>query len=111
MTVAESLRRFRKTFNLKQKDIATLLDVTPQAYQVTESKGTPSAKSLIQLANHFNVSTDYLLGLSNNPRPTQIDDNASSLPKSAKSKCCRYHRRNRYSCCCIPKVVWRIGND
>ena len=75
MTVAESLRRFRKTFNLKQKDVATVLDVTPQAYQVTESKGTPSAKSLIQLADAFNVSTDYLLGRTDNPRPAQIDDN------------------------------------
>ena len=85
MTVAESLRRFRKTFNLKQKDIATVLDVTPQAYQVTESKGTPSAKSLIQLANAYNVSTDYLLGLSDvpdskieNSAPAEVDDEDSN---------------------------------
>ena len=75
MTVAESLKRFRKMFNLKQKDIAAVLEVTPQAYQVYESKVTPSVNLIITLANHYKVSADYLLGLSDNPRPAQIDDN------------------------------------
>ena len=74
MTVAESLKRFRAKFNLKQKEVADFLEVTPQAYQVTESKGNPSAKALITLANKFKVSTDYLLGLSDDPRPARIDD-------------------------------------
>ena len=76
MTVAESLKRFRKMFNLKQKDIAAVLEVTPQAYQVYESKVTPSVNLIITLANHYKVSADYLLGLSDNPRPVQIENPA-----------------------------------
>ena len=67
MTVAESLKRFRQNFNLKQKDIAAVLEVSPQAYQVYESKSVPSANVIIKLANHFDVSADYLLGLSDTP--------------------------------------------
>ena len=73
MTIGESLKRFRTKFNLKQKDVAENLGVTPQAYQVTESKGNPSAKAIVQLANKYNVTTDYLLGLSDVPNHNQVE--------------------------------------
>lgn len=69
MELTESLKRFRKTYNLKQKDVAEVLGVTPQAYQVYESSTTPSAKVIIKIAKAFGVSSDYLLGLSDNPQP------------------------------------------
>ena len=85
MTITESLKRFRTKFNLKQKDIAKFLEVTPQAYQVTESKGSPSALAIVKLANHYNVSADYLLGLSDTPNnkiespaPVEVDDEDSN---------------------------------
>ena len=74
MTVAESLKRFRKNFNLKQKDVAAVLGVTPQAYQVYESRVKPSVTVIINLANHFKVSADYLLGLTDEPHPTYKDN-------------------------------------
>lgn len=82
MTIAESLKRFRKQWGLTQKQIASVLGVSQQTYQVYEGKSVPSASIIVQLANHFNVSADYLLGLSDVPNPYQaensevdIDDN------------------------------------
>ena len=72
MELTESLKRFRKNFNLKQKDVAEVLGVTPQAYQVYESKVTPSASIIIKIATAFGVSADYLLGLTDKPRPLDL---------------------------------------
>lgn len=73
MTVAEALKRFRKTFRLTQKDVAARLGVSQQSYQVYEGKTVPSATVLIKLADAYDVTTDYLLGRSDSPRPATID--------------------------------------
>lgn len=66
----DALKRFRKAIRLSQRDIATQLGMLPQAYYRYESGQylLPTA-ALVQLATTYNVSTDYLLGLSDNPRP------------------------------------------
>lgn len=74
MTIAESLKRFRKTFNLKQKDVADTLGVKQQSYQVYESGTKPSAEVIVKLADAYDVSTDYLLGRTESPRPAQFDE-------------------------------------
>lgn len=35
------------------------------------NRGTPSTEAILKIAKYFKVSTDYLLGLSNDPNPTQ----------------------------------------
>ena len=75
MTIAESLKRFRSEFNLKQKEVAEALGITQQSYQVYESKTIPSAKVVLKLADAYNVTTDYLLGRSDKPRPLIYDEN------------------------------------
>lgn len=73
MTVAEALKRFRKTFRLTQKDVAARLGVSQQSYQVYEGKTVPSATVLIKLADAYDVTTDYLLGRSDEPHPQKFD--------------------------------------
>lgn len=73
MTIAEALRRFRKEFNLSQREVAAVWNATPQAYQIYEREVTPSAEVIKKIALAFNVSTDYLLGLSDEPRPVPAD--------------------------------------
>ena len=81
MTIAESLKRFRKNFNLTQKQVSTVLGISQQSYQVYENKSIPSASTIVKLANAYNVSADYLLGLSDVPdskievAEVDIDDN------------------------------------
>lgn len=66
----EALKRFRHDFSLTQQKVAELVGMKPQAYFRYE-KGAyllPTA-ALIKLATTYNVSADYLLGLSDEPRP------------------------------------------
>lgn len=67
MTVTEALKRFRSDFKLTQKSVAQALEISPQLYSFYESKGELSSKVLLEIADTYNVSTDYLLGRSDNP--------------------------------------------
>ena len=72
--IATSLKRFRKQFGLNQKDVAAVLGITIQAYQNYEyGKGSPSSVGIFKLADAYDVSTDYLLGRSDEPRPVPAD--------------------------------------
>lgn len=67
MTVVEALKRFRKEYRLTQKDVAEFLGIDNKSYQYHESNGRLSADFLAKIATRYNVSADYLLGLSDNP--------------------------------------------
>lgn len=56
----------REDFNLRQKDIADILGITQQFYSLQEngSKIIP-LKHLNNLCNYYNLSMDYVIGLSN----------------------------------------------
>lgn len=76
MTIAESLKRFRKEHRLSQREVAQVWGVTPQAYQIYERDTDPvipSAEVLKKIAVAFNVSMDYLVGLSDEPRPVPAE--------------------------------------
>ena len=59
------LRELRKEKKLKQRELAALLGVTEVHYRRVEA-GTfyPEIPNLIKLADYFGVTTDYLLGRS-----------------------------------------------
>jgi len=65
---SDRLKLLRKSKQLKQSDLAALLQVTVRHYQEIEygKIDIPTSK-LIALAEYFNVSLDYLVGLSDNP--------------------------------------------
>jgi len=59
------LKELRLGEKLKQSDMAAFLEITSRHYQEMEyGKVNIPATTLISLAKYFNVSTDYLLGLS-----------------------------------------------
>ena len=66
MTVTEALKRFRKENKITQKEIAEHLGITQQTYQYYESKGGIPAELIKKIASKYQVSTDYLLGFSDN---------------------------------------------
>ena len=68
MQLPDSLKRFRKAYKLTQKQTAALLGVKERMYQLYEHGDyEPSISSLIALADHYNISLDYLCGRSDNP--------------------------------------------
>ena len=85
MTIAESLKRFRKVFKLRQQDVAETLGVSQQSYQVYESKTVPSAMVILKLANAYDVTTDYLLGRSDEPRPLKLDEKTLAVVRSLQA--------------------------
>lgn len=67
-TFPDRIVLLKKERNLLQKDIAASIGMTVRSYQRYE-KGIqqPTLPVLIALANYFEVSLDYLVGLSDNP--------------------------------------------
>ena len=65
-TFSERLQQVRQEQGFSRKEIADILEVTPRAYQYyEEGKREPDFDKLVTLAKHLKVSSDYLLGLSN----------------------------------------------
>lgn len=68
-TFQERLRGLRTHRNIMAKTMADNLGISYRNYQRYErgEMDTPSSK-LVSLADFFNVSTDYLLGRTDNPQ-------------------------------------------
>lgn len=60
------IRELRKSFNISQVQLANELGVTKQCVSNWENDNIlPSLDMLLKIAKYFNVTTDYLLGVSN----------------------------------------------
>lgn len=72
------LKTIRSQRKLKQSDIAELLQTTQQQIAKYESENPKyfqeiPVRHIITLAKFYNVSTDYLLGLTNDPCSTHVN--------------------------------------
>ena len=67
MTFGERLRYLREEKELRQKDIANILNTSARMYGYYETdKHFPGdANMILALADYYNVSLDYLFGVSN----------------------------------------------
>ena len=74
------LKKLREEHGVKQKDLALFLNITQATLSNWErGRHDIDSKSLIKLADYFNVTTDYILGFSKiqglSPSIEQIADN------------------------------------
>lgn len=66
---AERLKNLRKERGYTQKQVAEGANIVEGLYQVYEyGQKKPGHENLIALADFFEVSTDYLLGCTDDPR-------------------------------------------
>ena len=66
----QRLRDLREDHDLRQEDIATMLNITRPQYHLYESGKRELPMHLFKpLAIFYNVSLDYLAGLTNEPKP------------------------------------------
>ena len=66
----ENLRALREDKDIKQKDMAKLLDVHQTTYSDYElGRLNIPIDTLIKLANYFDTSVDYLVGLTDEITP------------------------------------------
>ena len=65
--VADRIKQLRISSNMTQTDLARKLNITRSSVNAWEMGiSTPSTTYIVELSQLFKVSTDYLLGLSNN---------------------------------------------
>ena len=66
----QRLRDLREDKSLTQKEIGKILNMSQTGYNQYEiGKNDIPTKVLIELSNFYNTSVDYLLGLTNEPKP------------------------------------------
>ncbi len=64
------LKDLREDRDLVQKQIASFLGIDQRVYSIYETgKREIPTRFVIALAKYYNTSTDYILGLTNNPAP------------------------------------------
>ena len=67
--LSNRLIKLKKDKNLLQKDIAKDVNLSLREYQYYErGQREPTASVLIALADYFDVSIDYLVGRTDNPK-------------------------------------------
>ena len=66
------LKELREDRDLTQTQIAKILNMSQTGYSKYETgENDVPTKILIELAKYYNVSVDYILGLTNETRPYQ----------------------------------------
>lgn len=71
-TLSERLIELKESKNLLQKDIAKAINLSLRSYQRYEyGEREPTSSVLIKIADYFNVSLDYLVGRTDNPKINQ----------------------------------------
>ena len=74
------LRDLQEDHDLKQKEVAQLLDIDQRVYSNYETgKQTLPVRYLLQLADYYGTSTDYILGRTDNPVPYEKRRKSLSL--------------------------------
>ena len=75
MEISESLKRLRKGLHLSQRQLSEKIGIPYQSYQTYEyGNSVPSANVVKRLAQAFNVTSDYVLGISDEPRTKPADE-------------------------------------
>ncbi|MBO5883707.1 MAG: helix-turn-helix transcriptional regulator [Clostridia bacterium] len=69
MYIYQRLRDIREDNDKKQEDIARVLNISRQQYQLYESgKRELPMHHFITLSRYYNISLDYLAGLTDTPK-------------------------------------------
>jgi len=74
MSFGKRIKRLREDKGVRQEDIGKMFNVSKSAVSQWENDiRTPDMDIIIKLADYFDVSTDYLLGRTDDPSPKQDD--------------------------------------
>ncbi len=69
MNLANRLKELRQEHKVSQQELSDLLGVSTRAWRFYEAGDRePNITGLIALADYFNVSLDYLVGRSDDPK-------------------------------------------
>lgn len=81
-TLGDRIKQLRKEKDLTQEEMADQLSLNRATISNWEiDRASPDAKTIIQLADFFNVTVDYLMGISDSPQ-TNFSPKADKLLKA-----------------------------
>lgn len=83
---ADKLRELRTKQDITQTKMAEILGTVQTTYSGWEKNKEPRYETLIDIANYFNVSIDYLLGNDTNVHMSKICKLEKLLDKEQKYK-------------------------
>lgn len=67
MLLHERLKQLREEKDISQEDLSKIINITTRSYQRYEKgEREPSLTTLKNIATFYNVTLDYLVGLTNN---------------------------------------------
>ena len=70
---SDRLKQLRLDKGENQSDVAAILGVSVQSYSAYEGSREPKYDLLCKIAEHYDVTTDYLLGMSDAKKPDAAD--------------------------------------
>ena len=75
LKIGATIGRLRRNKGLTQQELAELLGVSvTQISDMEKGRRTTGIDNIVLLCRHHNISADYLLGLTDEPRP--LEDSA-----------------------------------
>ncbi|GAB6422748.1 hypothetical protein bcgnr5372_26310 [Bacillus luti] len=80
------LEQLRILKGVTHADVAKYLGITRQAYANYEKDREIKTDALVKLTQYFNTSADYLLGLTDDPRPSGMNSGIEMSCMSVKIK-------------------------
>ena len=81
--IGERLKELREDSGLTQKELSEKLFINYRTYSSYErNEVEPGDDFTVRIAEHYNVSADYLLGISKNPHPVREGGEYVRLPKA-----------------------------
>lgn len=81
--IGERLLELRKDAGYTQDELASILNINKHSISSYErDKSEPPDAIKIAIAKCFNVSVDYLLGMTDNPEPLKSKERIIRLPSS-----------------------------
>jgi len=72
MNFSDKITTLRKQNAITQKQLSLDLNLSERNYQRLEAGGTtPTVDTVLKLCRYYNISADYLLSLTDEPRPLE----------------------------------------
>lgn len=79
---AKRLQELREGRGLSQQDLAAILDTDRQRiYRYENGRNEPSGDIIVKIAQYFEVTTDYLFGLTDDPHGYQEVEELTGLER------------------------------
>lgn len=83
--LGERLKQLRSKKELTQAEMAKEIGISQSTYALYETdKRQPDYDKLFSIAQYFAVTTDYLLGVSDDPRPVNPSTNKSASARETR---------------------------